>query len=258
MRILLLGGTADGRHLAERLSQLRHEVLYSIAGLVRVPTLPCEVLVGGFTQFGGLAMFLKERQVDLVINATHPYAANMSTAAIAAGEQTAVPVWRFLRSAWTPQAGDDWREYADNDTLLEQLNGFKRPLLSAGQMTLPLLQALTSQSSFEQGVWRTVASPTCDVPANITWLKAIGPFDVKHERQLLEAHAIDVIVTKNSGGDSTSAKLEAARELGIPVLLHQRPTVRDAKQTFSEYSQLINAVQAIVSTSSRTQGTQQQ
>ncbi|MCO4785429.1 precorrin-6A/cobalt-precorrin-6A reductase [Marinomonas atlantica] len=258
MKILLLGGTADGRHLAERLSQLNHDVLYSIAGLVRVPTLPCEVIIGGFTQFGGLATFLKERQVALVINATHPYAAKMSITAIEAGKQTGVPVWRFLRSSWQPQAGDDWREYTDDAALLEQLNSFKRPLLSAGQMTLSLLQSLMSQNRFEQGVWRTASSPKFDVPTSITWLKAIGPFDVKCERQLLEAYNIDVIVTKNTGGDTTSAKLEAARQLSIPVLLHKRPTVCGAKRSFSDYSKLINAINEITSKSPRKQRTQQQ
>lgn len=245
MKILLLGGTADGRHLAERFSQLGYKVLYSIAGLVRVPTLPCEILVGGFTQFGGLANVLKDRQIDLVINATHPYAATMSDKVVIAGMETGVPVWRFLRPAWQPQVGDDWRFYQGDNDLLKQLNGFKRPLLSAGQMPLEQLMAITQSEGFEQGVWRTAALPKFDVPDKITWLKAIGPFDLAHERELLTQYEIDVIVTKNSGGDSTSAKLDAARELGISVLLHQRPLVRDAMRTFADYSQLIEAVQTL-------------
>ncbi|MBM6551713.1 precorrin-6A reductase [Marinomonas ostreistagni] len=253
MKILLLGGTADGRHLAERFSQLGFEVLYSIAGLVRVPTLPCEILVGGFTQFGGLASFLKDRQIDLVINATHPYAATMSDKVVTAGIETSVPVWRFLRPAWQPQTGDDWRFYQGDDDLLKQLNGFKRPLLSAGQMSLEQLMAITELEGFEQGVWRTAATPKFDVPDKITWLKAIGPFDLEHERHLLKEHQIDVIVTKNSGGDSTSAKLDAARELGIRVLLHQRPEVSAAVRTFSDYSQLIEAVQALKAPASTAQ-----
>lgn len=258
MKILLLGGTADGRHLAERLSQLGFEVLYSIAGLVRVPTLPCEILVGGFTQFGGLATFLKERQIDLLINATHPYAATMSNKAVAAGVETGVPVWRFLRPAWQAQVGDDWREYQDYEDLLEQLKGFKRPLLSAGQMTLEQLTAITQSTGFEHGVWRTAALPKFDVPDTITWLKAIGPFDLMNERALLKRHQIDVIVTKNSGGDSTSAKLDAARELGIGVLLHRRPLVSDAVRTFSDYSQLIQAVQSVKTSAPSVQDSQQQ
>ncbi|SBS28773.1 Precorrin-6A reductase [Marinomonas aquimarina] len=258
MKILVLGGTADGRHLAERLSQLGVEVLYSIAGLVRVPTLPCEVLVGGFSQFGGLATFLKQRQIDLVIDATHPYAATMSNTAVAAGQETGIPVWRFLRPAWQPQAADDWRNYQNDDDLLEQLKDFKRPLLSAGQMTREQLLAITQSEGFEQGVWRTAVLPKFDVPETITWLKAIGPFDLDSERDLLKRYQIDVIVSKNSGGDSTSAKLDAARELGIRVLLHQRPQVNKAVRTFSEYSQLIEAVQAFSASASSTQEPQQQ
>lgn len=258
MKILLLGGTADGRHLAERFSQLGLEVIYSIAGLVRVPTLPCEILVGGFTQLGGLARFLKDRQMDLVINATHPYAATMSNKAVAAGKETGIPVWRFLRPAWQPQAGDDWRDYQNDDDLLEQLKGFKRPLLSAGQMTREQLLAIIELAGFERGVWRTAALPKFDVPEKIIWLKAIGPFDLANERELLKQHQIDVIVTKNSGGDSTSAKLEAARELDISVLLQQRPQVSDAVRTFSDYSQLIQAVQAGKAPASSAQESQQQ
>lgn len=258
MKILVLGGTADGRHLAERFSQLGFEVLYSIAGLVRVPTLPCEVLVGGFTQFGSLATFLQQRQIDLVINATHPYAATMGNKAVAAGAEIGIPVWRFLRPAWQVQAGDDWRTYQNDDDLLQQLKGFKRPLLSAGQMSREQLVAITQSAGFERGVWRTAALPKFDVPEKITWLKAIGPFDLASERDLLKQHQIDVIVTKNSGGDSTSAKLDAARELGISVLLQQRPKVNDATQTFSDYSQLIEAVQAFKASASSVQESQQQ
>ncbi|WP_417552994.1 precorrin-6A reductase [Marinomonas fungiae] len=258
MKILLLGGTADGRHLAERFSQLGFEVLYSIAGLVRIPILPCEIVLGGFTQFGGLATFLKQRQIDLVINATHPYAATMSNKAVAAGKETGIPVWRFLRPAWQPQAGDNWRDYQNDDDLLERLKDFKRPLLSAGQMSLEQLLAITQSDGFEQGVWRTAALPKFEVPDKITWLKAIGPFDFVNERDLLTKHQIDVIVSKNSGGDSTSAKLDAARELGISVLLHQRPQADNAVRTFSDYSQLIQAVLAVKMSASSAQESQQQ
>ena len=246
MNILVLGGTADGRRLAEQLSQLGVNVLYSIAGLVRVPTLPCEIVVGGFTQFGGLATFMTQRSVQLVINATHPYAATMSDNAVAASEQTGVPVWRFWRPAWQSQAGDDWREYQNFTHLVEQLKGFKRPLLSAGQLSLAELLTIHQLAGIEQVVWRTAASPAFDVPQGITWLKAIGPFDLAHERSLLQAHDIDVMVTKNSGGEATSAKLVAARELGVRVLLHQRPRVRDAQRTFTDFSQLMTALQNIV------------
>lgn len=258
MKVLVLGGTADGRHLAERLSQLGIKVLYSIAQLMRAPTLSCEIVVGDFSQFGGLASFLKTRQVALVINAASPYAKTISNNAVKAGRQTGIPVWRLVHPAWQPQVDDNWYGYDNDVDLLDQLKGFKRPLLSAGQMSLELLNAIAAMDHIEQVVWRTAAKPKFDVPSPIIWLKATGPFEFSDERKLIEQYQMDVIISQNSGGVSTSAKLDAARELGVPVLLQRRPVVEEAAQNFANLSQLVEAVQSFIAPSSSTQEMQQQ
>ena len=239
MKILLLGGTADARRLADALHQAstihnKIKVIYSLAGLVRVPKVDCELVVGGFTQFGGLSAYLRDNQVDAILDVTHPYAQTMSTKAIDAARDVGIPCWRFHRPAWTRQDGDVWSEYDSNDDLLKQLNGFRTPLLSAGQMSEDLLENIIQLPSIERIVWRTAVPPKFERPDGVEWIKAIGPFALEDERQLLVEQGIDVIVSKNSGGSATYSKLEAARAMSMPVLLHRRPILPEADREFSD------------------------
>ena len=239
MKILLLGGTADARCLADALHQAgtvhkNISVIYSLAGLVRVPKVDCELVVGGFTQFRGLSAYLRDNQVDAILDVTHPYAQTMSTKAVNAAKEVGIPCWRFHRPAWTRQDGDVWSEYDSNEDLLKQLNGFHVPLLSAGQMSEGLLENIIQLPSIKRIVWRTAVPPKFEIPNGIEWIKAIGPFALEDERQLLIEQGIDVIVSKNSGGSATYSKLEAARELSIPVLLHSRPILPEADREFSD------------------------
>ncbi len=239
-KILLLGGTADARRLVETLHLKGYKVVYSIAGLVRTPRLDCEILVGGFTQFGGLANYLAQQSIDLVINGTHPYAVNMSNKAAQTSHETGIPVWRFLRPPWQSEAQDQWLSYADEESLLTQLQDYHRPLLSAGQMTESFVQRLVALPSVEQVLWRTAVPPKFELPKGVIWEKAIGPFSLADEQALLTTHCIDVIVSKNSGGDATSAKLLAARQKGIPVLLHQRPQELKSTRLFTDLTHLVS------------------
>jgi len=238
MKILLLGGTADARRLADALHQAgtfknKLRVIYSLAGLVRVPKIDCELVVGGFTQFGGLTAYLRENSIGAILDVTHPYAQIMSTKAVNAAKEVGIPCWRFHRPAWTIQDDDIWSEYGSNEDLLKQLDGFRVPLLSAGQMSEDLLEKITQLPSVERIVWRTAVPPKFEMPDGVEWIKAIGPFALEDERQLLVEQGVDVIVSKNSGGSATYSKLEAARELSIPVLLHSRPILPEADREFS-------------------------
>ncbi|SHG42018.1 precorrin-6A/cobalt-precorrin-6A reductase [Marinomonas polaris DSM 16579] len=251
MKILLLGGTADARHLADALhkkgqnqSGLNHSklnVIYSLAGLVRIPKVDCQLVVGGFTQFGGLAQYLKDNNIGAILDVTHPYAQTMSSKAVIAAKDVGIPCWRFHRPAWQQEEGDNWQDYQDEADLLAQLDGFRVPLLSAGQMSEALLKRIMQLPSIERIVWRTAVEPKFSLPDNIDWIKAIGPFALEDERQLLVAHSIDVIVSKNSGGSATYSKLEAARELSISVLLHARPILPDADREFSDTEECLQA-----------------
>lgn len=241
MKILLLGGTADARCLADALYQAGLQVVYSIAGLVRVPKIDCELVVGGFTQFGGLVNYLRDNHISAILDVTHPYAQTMSCNAVDAAREMRIPCWRFHRPAWQKKDADLWSYYQTDEDLLSQLKGYRVPLLSAGQMSDNLLNKIMQLSSVERTVWRTAVEPKFDLPASVCWIKAIGPFALEDERQLLTEHSIDVIVSKNSGGLATYSKLEAARDRSIAVLLHCRPTLSEADREFSDTQACLQA-----------------
>ncbi|MDB4837268.1 precorrin-6A/cobalt-precorrin-6A reductase [Marinomonas sp.] len=241
MKVLLLGGTADARHLSDSLHQAGITIVYSLAGLVRVPKVDCELLVGGFTQFGGLARYLGDNKIEAVLDVTHPYAHTMSSKAVAAAHEVGIPCWRFHRPAWQRQEGDAWSEYESNEGLLAKLNGRRVPLLSAGQMSESLLESIVQLSNIHRVVLRTAIPPKFKVPDCIDWIKAIGPFTLEDERELLKTKDIDVIVSKNSGGMATYSKLEAAREMSIPVLLHRRPISSAADREFNDLQNCLQA-----------------
>ena len=224
MKLLILGGTADARHLATSLHQAQPglELVYSVAGLVRQPQVPATVVSGGFSQFGGLSVYCKEQQITGIVNATHPFSTTMGNHATQACNELGLDYWRFLRPQWQQQAGDDWRLFGSTNKLLNALSGYQRTLLTLGQVSPEELALLGSN----QQIWlRTAVEPKHLLPANVTWIKAIGPLDEASELALLQQYQIQAIASKNSGGSSTVAKLSAARVLEVPVLMLQRPTI---------------------------------
>jgi precorrin-6A/cobalt-precorrin-6A reductase len=239
--ILLLGGTADGRVLAETLHQQGIAVIYSIAGLVRVPTVACEILTGGFTPLGGLEHVIKEKNIQAILDVTHPYAELMSTKAVKAAQQCDIPYWRFHREEWTPQAGDDWHMLNDWQEAFPLLANKQSVLLSAGQLDQTFMDTLAANNTNnslvlkrapQRQLLRTAVEPKTVLPSSMQWIKAIGPFSYDDELALLQQYNIDVIVSKNSGGDATVAKLQAARAMGIPVLMLKRPLLPNGDETF--------------------------
>lgn len=220
MTILVLGGTREGKQIAEQLYKQGLPVIYSIAGLVRIPALPCPVISGGFRQFGGLATYLHQQGIMAVIDATHPFAQQMTFTAIEVTHQFGIGYWRFQRPAW--QAGDEdhWYDCRDWQAVIGHCQSGSNIFLSCGQLTFDQLQQLPSHANY---LYRTAVSLTQSIPAHIRWQQGIGPFDFQQELALLIHHSIDMLVTKNSGGEFTAAKLLAARHLGLPVLMLSRP-----------------------------------
>ncbi|RBY84241.1 cobalt-precorrin-6A reductase [Blastococcus sp. TF02A-26] len=220
-RVLVLGGTGEARRLATALVAAGVDVLSSLAGRVADPVLPPgEVRVGGFGGVEGLAEALGE--VDAVVDATHPFAAAITRNAAAATAATGTPLLRLQRPGWSAGPGDDWR-WVDS---LEEAAGSVRDaasiFLTTGRQGLAAFAGLTGAV-----LVRSVDPPDPPLPPRTTVVLARGPFTVEEETALLREHAVEVLVTKDSGGAMTAAKLTAARDLGVPVVLVRRPPLPD-------------------------------
>jgi len=241
MKLLILGGTADARHLATALHQSQPclDLVYSVAGLVRQPQVPATVVSGGFSQFGGLSTYCKDQHIDGIVNVTHPFSTTMGNHATQTSSELGLDYWRFLRPQWQQQAGDDWRLFNTRADLFSALFSYQRTLLTLGQVS-PEDLALLNQN---QHIWlRTAVQPAHILPAHVNWIKAIGPFDETCELALLKQHQIQVIASKNSGGSSTEAKLTAARALKVPVFMLQRPKITGPVE--EDFDSLIGCLQA--------------
>jgi precorrin-6A/cobalt-precorrin-6A reductase len=220
--VLILGGTAEARELAGRLAGVSGvRTVSSLAGRVRDPALPAgEVRTGGFGGAGGLADWLTAQGVAAVIDATHPFAQGISANAAAACAQTGTPLLGLVRPPWTPGERDTWHEAGslpDAARMLPSLG--RRAFLTTGRQGLAAFAALDQ-------IWfliRCVDPPSGPLPPAREVILARGPYDAGAERELMRAHRIDVLVTKNSGGALTAGKLDAARELGVPVIMIARP-----------------------------------
>ncbi|WP_336332908.1 cobalt-precorrin-6A reductase [Pseudomonas putida] len=215
-RILLLGGITEALAIARRLGP---QHVYSLAGIGRVPQdLQCQVRVGGFGGAEGLASYLREAGITLLIDATHPYAAQISCNAASAARSAGIPCWALRRPAWQAQAGDDWREVEDWAGLIEALRPFRRPLFTLGREPLQHLDEIPAEQ-----FWTLRALEACPGNERCEVIGARGPFHIEDERALFQRRNIDVLISKNSGSVATEPKLAVARELGVPVLILKRP-----------------------------------
>ncbi|KZZ32554.1 hypothetical protein A3755_09540, partial [Oleiphilus sp. HI0085] len=251
MKILLLGGTADARVFTKRAYEKGlfntndHSLIYSVAGLVRQPDVPCEVISGGFTQFGGLKAYIRSEGIGAVLDMTHPYAAKMSSTAIDVCNSLALPYWRFSREPWVAQKGDNWISVSSWADAVTECAKFKRILLTVGQLSqddMTRLSDVLATQDESKLIYRTAAPSRASLSGSVEWIKAIGPFDLESERALLQVNRIDCLVTKNSGGDATQAKLVAAREFGVQVVMLTRPNISPVKHLFSDLDDCLHHV----------------
>jgi precorrin-6A/cobalt-precorrin-6A reductase len=218
-RVLVLGGTGEARRLASALVEEGVEVLSSLAGRVADPVLPPgEVRIGGFGGAAGLTAWLQTHPVRAVVDATHPFAATMSASAAAAAEITGIPLLRVQRPGWTAEPGDDWRWVDSSEEAAAAVRGFDSVFLSTGRTSLAAFAGLTARC-----LVRSVDPPAPPLPERTVLVLARGPFTVDEELALMREHGVEAVVTKDSGGGMTAAKLTAARILGIPVVLVRRP-----------------------------------
>ena len=234
-RLLLLGGVTEALAIARTLGP---QHVYSLAGVGRVPTdLPCEVRVGGYGGAEGLTRYIREQHIDLLLDATHPYAAQISRNAALAARASGIECWALRRPAWEPQPGDDWREVADWDELVRALTPFKRPLFTLGKEPLGHLDEIPADQ-----FWTLRALDPYPGNARCNVIGARGPFRLDDERQLFEQHHIDVLISKNSGSSATEPKLAVARERGVPVLILKRPELAQADRVFGAVGDVLQVL----------------
>jgi precorrin-6A/cobalt-precorrin-6A reductase len=225
VRVLILGGTDEGRTLAERLAAGPGlDVVSSLAGRVADPRLPAggTVRIGGFGGADGLAAHLAAVGTDAVVDATHPFAVRITEHAATACARRGIPLLVLRRPGWTAGPGDDWCRVPDATAAAAVVAGGPpgAVLLTLGRRA----PATFADDARHHYVIRSVGPPDGEpLPPRHTVVLARGPFTADGERDLLLAHAITLLVTRDSGGSATAAKLTAARELALPVVMIDRP-----------------------------------
>ena len=240
MRVLLLGGTAEARALAAELHP-QTTVISSLAGRVPNPALPVgEVRIGGFGGVDALTRWLHDERIDAVVDATHPFAARITANAVVASGRVGLPHLVLARPAWP--AGDAIVVDSDGDAAdVVAERGFARVFLTTGRSG--------SAAFAEVDAWfliRAVTPPDdVDLPPQHELVLSRGPYRYADERKLLEDNDIDALVTKNSGGDMTRAKVDAADDLGIPVVMVDRPRLPAGVATVSDVSEAAAWVRAL-------------
>lgn len=237
-RILLLGGVGDALAIARRLGP---EHIYSLAGLGKVPAdLSCQVRVGGFGGAAGLARFIAEQGIELLLDITHPYAAQISANAAQAAQTAGIPCWALRRPGWQAGAQDDWHEVADWAALSQALAAYQRPFFTLGREPLEHLGSIPSEQ-----FWTIRMLDAHPGNARARVIGARGPFELEAERTLFANEGFDVLISKNSGGSATEAKLQVARERGLPVLILARPPLPEVDRQFAHSEALWQALQAL-------------
>jgi precorrin-6A/cobalt-precorrin-6A reductase len=230
LRVLILGGTTEASLLARLLlDKPGVSPVLSLAGRTRNPVLPpIPHRIGGFGGVAGLVRYLTEEGVELLVDATHPFAARITPNAAEAARLTGVPLLRLERPGWVPGPGDDWRMVPDMRAAARALGAAPRRIfLTIGRQDLIPFRDEAPQHEY---LVRSVDAPEASfLPARTSILTARGPFDVAAERALLMDARIDMLVTKNSGG--SDAKLIAARACVLPVIMVDRPSVLNGART---------------------------
>ncbi|TIL67976.1 cobalt-precorrin-6A reductase [Mesorhizobium sp.] len=226
-RILILGGTTEARQLAEKLAARADIALtLSLAGRTENPVAQgVPTRVGGFGGADGLAAYLRKTRIELLVDATHPYAAQISANAAEAAANTGVPIVALRRPGWEPAERDRWKLVDSVASAVTALaSAPRRVFLALGRQEVAAFEAAPQHHYLIRSV--DPVEPRLAVP-DAAYLLARGPFREADEHALLLEHRIDVVVSKNSGGEATYGKIAAARGLGIEVVMIRRPALPD-------------------------------
>jgi precorrin-6A/cobalt-precorrin-6A reductase len=226
MRVLLLGGTTEATALAHAFAKSGIDAVFSYAGRTANPIeQPLPTRLGGYGGVKGLADYIIDSEITHVVDATHPFATQISRNAVDACKLTDTPLIAHERPQWLAQPGDNWHHVADTEAAVAALPAEPaRIFLAIGKQTLALFAAQPQHFY----LLRLVDAPDAALPLpNAEVILDRGPFTVESDMELMRTHAITHIVAKNSGGSGALAKLEAARRLHLPVILIARPNIPD-------------------------------
>ncbi|WP_297104002.1 cobalt-precorrin-6A reductase [uncultured Devosia sp.] len=230
MKILILGGTTEARQLAERLVALGHDVVTSLAGRTQDPILPKGKLrMGPFGGIPGLSAYLRAAGIDQLVDATHPFAGQISINAVAAAQANGVPLVRVMRPAWEPAPGQQWLIVGSAREAADALPHYAKVLLTTGHAGLDIF--LERQEC--QFFIRVIEAPEMPLPRHAELIVSRPPYLFADEIALMRRHGITHLVSKNSGGTQAAAKLEAARQLDVRVVMIERPIYGPAHEVDS-------------------------
>lgn len=234
-KVLILGGTGDAVKLAAKLASIPEiEVISSLAGRTKKPSaLVGQVRIGGFGGAEGLARYLQENDIDFLIDATHPCAGQITMNGAIASQIAQIPHLMLVRPQWEKLSDDHWIEVETVEAAAQAIPAsVNRVFITSGRQQLePFLR----RSQIYPDTWylmRSIDPPDIELPNSMVLLER-GPFNLEQERQLLREYQIETIVSKNSGGMATYAKIIAARELGIPIVMVQRPKMPEGENVSS-------------------------
>jgi precorrin-6A/cobalt-precorrin-6A reductase len=220
-RALILGGTADASLLAAAIARAGLDAVYSYGGRTRMPAdQPLPTRIGGFGGVKGLAEYIRRDGITHVIDATHPFAAEISSNAVEACADTGTPLIALERAPWARGPGDNWLEVADINAAAAALpEAPANVFLAIGRQHIAPF-ARKPQHTY---TLRFVDPPEAPLPFAADVIVSRGPFTLDGELEMMRARRIACIVARNSGGDGARAKIDAARRLGLPVIMISRP-----------------------------------
>jgi precorrin-6A/cobalt-precorrin-6A reductase len=243
-RVLLLAGTSEARQLAEQLAAVKNlNVIASLAGVTREPRgYPVETRTGGFGGADALERYLDDRHIDLIVNATHPFAEVMSTNAAQAAKVTGTPLLRLLREPWRPGDGDQWLDVGGLAEAIAVLPDGARALFATGRGSVAQIAAAKPRDRL-WGAIRLIDPPNQRFPLKYgEFILAQPPFSIEQELAVMQRLKISHLVTKNAGGKPGEAKLHAARALGLGIVVVRRPRQPDGQITVASLPDMMARV----------------
>jgi precorrin-6A/cobalt-precorrin-6A reductase len=230
-RALILGGIADANLLAAEIARVKIDAVYSYGGRTRAPAdQPLPTRIGGFGGVSGLADYIRSEGITHVIDATHPFAAEMSRHAIEACADTGTPLIALERAPWARTPGDHWIEVGDVNAAVAALpEAPAKTFLAIGRQHIAPFAAKPQHAY----TLRFVDPPEVPLPFEADVIVSRGPFTLNGELEMIRSRGIACIVARNSGGNGARAKIDAARQLGLPVIMISRPKLPERKRVES-------------------------